>query len=65
MSPNELSLRAERSGSGDGRAYRIVFGVSDANGASCDGVVRVGVPHDRRAGRVAVESPAVYDSFAE
>ena len=60
---NQVSLRAERSGSGDGRVYRIAFRATDKRGASCMGSVIVGVPHDRRS-RVAVESPASYDSFA-
>ena len=44
--PN-LQVRAERSGLGDGRVYRIAFTVSDGRGGSCTGVAKVGVPHDQ------------------
>ena len=37
-------LRAERSGKGDGRVYRISFTASDLEG-STSGVVKVSVPH--------------------
>jgi hypothetical protein len=46
-------LRAERSGNGDGRVYRITFTASDSGG-SASGVVKVGVPHNRK--RPAVDS---------
>jgi len=39
-------VRAERSGNLDGRFYHIFFTASDAGG-SCEGVVRVAVPHDQ------------------
>jgi uncharacterized delta-60 repeat protein len=48
--PNEILLRAERSGSGDGRVYRVSFTASDGAGGSCSGTVTVGVPHDSSAG---------------
>ncbi len=60
---NEVQLRAERSGSGDGRIYRIAFTVADPHGGSCSGLVTVGVPHDR-SGTPAVDSGDSFDSLA-
>ncbi len=42
---NQMMLRAERSGTGDGRVYRISFEASDGT-ATCSGTVSVAVPHD-------------------
>ena len=42
----QVSLRAERSGSGNGRVYPIAFTASDGKGGTCEGAVTVGVPHD-------------------
>jgi hypothetical protein len=62
--PNEAGLRAERSGRGDGRVYRVSFTGSDGEGGSCSGVVAVGVPKNMGAGRVAIDSaPPSFDSF--
>ena len=58
---NRVLLRAERSGRGDGRVYRIAFRGSDAKGGTCTGVARVEVP--RKRGRRAVDSGRVVDSF--
>lgn len=44
---NEVRLRAERSGTGDGRVYRLAVTVTDEFGLSCSSTVRVGVPHDQ------------------
>lgn len=43
-------VRAERSGRGDGRVYRIAFDAFDTAGGKCSGSVKVEVPHDRRTG---------------
>jgi hypothetical protein len=59
---DRVRLRAERSGRGDGRVYRLAFTASDPNGASCSGSVTVTVPHDRR-GAAAVDSGTTYDSL--
>lgn len=61
---DSVFLRAERSGTGDGRVYRLSFTVEDPQGASCAGTVRVGVPKssDRRE-PTAVDSSLVVDSF--
>lgn len=40
------SVRAERSALGNGRVYTISFTASDGNGGSCQGSVKVCVPHD-------------------
>ncbi|MGH9347828.1 MAG: MopE-related protein, partial [Vicinamibacterales bacterium] len=60
---SSVQLRAERTGTADGRVYRIQFTASDPAGASCTGSVRVCVPHDQ-AGTPCVESPPVVDSTA-
>jgi hypothetical protein len=39
-------VRAERSGQGNGRVYRISFRAEDSHGAACTGTVTVVVPHD-------------------
>jgi Calx-beta domain len=60
---NEIWLRAERSGHGDGRVYRIEYVASDGHGNSCGGTALVGVPHDW-SHRFAVDSGESFDSFA-
>jgi PKD repeat protein len=44
----EVVLRAERSGTGNGRVYRITFTVDDGVGGECTGSVTVCVPHHQR-----------------
>ncbi|MGH3105360.1 MAG: hypothetical protein ACRDN6_14815 [Gaiellaceae bacterium] len=62
--PNTVHLRAERSGTGDGRVYRISFTGSDGLGGTCSGTVTVGVPHDMGQGSTAIDSaPPSFDSF--
>ena len=61
-SSDQVDLRAERSGLGDGRVYRIDFTVSDGRGGSCSGTALAGVPHDQR-GDPAVDSGDVYEDF--
>lgn len=41
-------LRAERSGSGDGRVYHVSFTAHDEHGGQCSGSVDVTVPHSNR-----------------
>ncbi len=41
-------VRAERSGTGNGRVYRINFKAVDAKSGECSGFVTVGVPHDKK-----------------
>ena len=58
-----VSVRAERSGTGDGRVYHLSS--FEANGVPvCTGkVVTVSVPHDMGKGRTAIDSGAIYNSF--
>ncbi len=60
---NQVWLRAERSGLGDGRVYRISFEVTDEFGGACSGVVIVGVPHDRGRHKVPIDSGDVFVDF--
>ncbi len=53
-------VRAERSGTGNGRVYRINFKGTDAKGAECTGSVAVGVPHDKKD--TPVDDGQNYDS---
>ncbi len=63
-SGNQLQVRAERSGLGDGRVYRIAFTVTDGRGGSCTGVAKVGVPHDQSpSGRTPIDSGGVFNSL--
>lgn len=59
--PGTVQVRAERSGKGDGRVYRIGFTGDDGRGGSCSGTVMVAVPHNRKS--TAVDSGLVVDSF--
>ncbi|HEX6067894.1 MAG TPA: vWA domain-containing protein [Nitrososphaera sp.] len=54
-------VRAERSGTGDGRVYHIMFTAEDGAGGSCTGEVLVTVPHDQ-SGAAAVDQGALFDS---
>jgi hypothetical protein len=60
---NEVQVRAERSGTGDGRVYRLAFTVTDGD-ASCSGVALVGVPDDRRPGGAAIDSGVSFNSLS-
>ena len=44
---DQVRLRAERDGGGDGRVYTIAFEAADANGAKCTGDVTVAVPRHK------------------
>ena len=55
------SVRAQRSGGGDGRVYRISFEARDDQGAVCTGEVRACVPHDA-SGRTCGDGGALVDS---
>jgi hypothetical protein len=59
---DQVQVRAERSGQGDGRVYRIAFTATDGK-ETCTGTVTVGVPHDQ-SGPPAVDTVGVIvDSF--
>lgn len=53
-------LRAERSGTGNGRVYTIFFTATDGRGGSCSGSVKVCVPRDRNSS--CVDDGASVDS---
>jgi hypothetical protein len=55
-------VRAERSGSGDGRYYHIFFTADDGYGGMCSGEVLVSVPLSKKAGSVPFDDGALYDS---
>jgi len=57
---DSAQVRAERSGTGDGRVYHIEFTADDGE-LTCSGKVTVGVPHDKR-GTDAVDSGQNFDS---
>jgi Bacterial Ig domain len=58
-SSNQVLLRSERRGAGDGRVYRISFTASDGRGGTCRGTVFVGVPHDRGGGSTPIDTTSV------
>ena len=62
LQAGSVLLRAERSGQGTGRVYRVTFAARDASGAVCTGSVDVCVPHDRRT-RVCVDEGQHYNSL--
>ena len=59
---DQVWLRAERRGKGDGRVYRIEYLARDGHGNSCDSTATVVVPHDR-ADPAALDSGSSFDSF--
>ncbi|HWV45455.1 MAG TPA: PKD domain-containing protein, partial [Nitrospira sp.] len=60
-SGNNILLRAERAGSGNGRVYVVQFRATDQDGASCTGTVKVSVPKSIKD--TAVDSGQNYNSF--
>lgn len=58
----DVQLRAERSGTGNGRVYAVTFLAEDDKGGSCTGAVKVGVPHDQGQGAMPVDDGQQYDS---
>ena len=59
--PN-VSLRAARSGRGDGRVYHLRFTVADELGLACTGEVTVCVPHSQGRGRTCGDGGALFAS---
>jgi len=57
-----VSLRAERSGAGDGRVYVITVTVSDACGNVSTCEASVGVPKSKKPGDAASDSGQTYDA---
>jgi hypothetical protein len=56
---SSAELRAERSGTGNGRVYVIAFAATDGKGGSCTGAVSVSVRHSQ--GKGPKGGPAVND----
>ena len=61
--PTRGELRSERSGTADGRVYRLAVSVTDGRGGSCGGTITVGVPHDQGKGSTPIDSGLVVNSF--
>lgn len=59
---DKVLLRAERSGSGNGRVYRVSFTADDGNGGICTGSVRVGVPPNKKPNVTAIDDGQVHIS---
>lgn len=60
---DSVYLRAERSGTGDGRVYRIAFTAENQTGRTCAGSTTVAVSHDAGTGRLAIDSGQTVNSF--
>lgn len=60
---NSFAVRAERSGTADGRVYHVSFSASDGVGGSCTGAATISVPHDQ-SGSAAVDGGPLYDSLS-
>jgi uncharacterized repeat protein (TIGR01451 family) len=60
--PDQAYIRAERSGTGDGRVYALHVTVTDGLGGECTGIATVSVPHDQ-SGRPAVDSGQLYTDY--
>jgi len=56
------SVRAESSGTGNGRVYEISFDAEDDMGGACSGAVKVYVPHDQGTGDAPVDDGQIYDA---
>jgi len=61
VSGNQILLRAERAGTGNGRVYVVQFTASDGQGGSCTGTVTVSVPHSKKV--TAIDSGQNFNSF--
>jgi hypothetical protein len=59
----KLLVRAERSGSGNGRVYHLNFTASDPFGQACTGIVTVCVPHDKGSKAGCIDDGQLYNSF--
>jgi hypothetical protein len=59
---SQTQIRAERSGTGNGRVYTISFTATDGKGGTCSGQVKVGVPHDQGKGATPIDDGQNYDS---
>jgi hypothetical protein len=57
-----VSVRAERSGTADGRVYHLRFTAASGSGAACQGEVTVCVPHDQGQGPACVDQGPLFNS---
>lgn len=55
-------VRAEHSGTGNGRVYAIAFTAVNDTGGTCSGRVNVGVPHDQGQGNRPIDDGQFFDS---
>jgi hypothetical protein len=62
MGSGEVRVRAERSGTLDGRIYHLRFTASDPSGGSCVGEVTVCVPHDQGHKPQCVDQGPLFNS---
>ena len=62
INTSTVQLRAERSGTANGRVYHIAFTATDRNGGTCRERVLVTVPLNRGRHGVAVDDGPLYDS---
>jgi uncharacterized repeat protein (TIGR01451 family) len=62
-SGNSFAVRAERSGTADGRVYHVLFSASDGAGGSCTGSATIGVPHDQGSNGGPVDGGALFNSL--
>jgi hypothetical protein len=60
--PDQVDLRAERISTGDGRVYRVAFGVFESRGGRCAGVALVTVVESAGSGP-AIDSGLLFDSL--
>lgn len=60
---DKAEVRAERSGTGNGRVYAVSFSADDGNGGICTGSVNVRVPRDRNKRSAAVNDGQNYNSM--
>jgi hypothetical protein len=59
---SSASVRAERSGRGDGRVYHLTYRAEDGMGGECTGMATVCVPHDQRRGVTCIDQGPLFDS---
>ena len=58
----QAQVRAERSGTGNGRVYAITFKADDGKGGTCTATVNVVVPHDQGGSIVPIDDGQNFDS---
>ncbi|HEX9592944.1 MAG TPA: hypothetical protein VGB12_06295, partial [bacterium] len=61
---DQVQVRKERSGSGNGRVYEIHFTADDGQGGACAGSLRVGVPLSQDPDEAIIDDGQRYDATA-